>query len=440
MNILMVLTSHATLGSTGRKTGFYVSEAAHPWEIFTAAGHTVDVVSVAGGVPPRDGEDPSDAAQRRFLATLGATPSVADVDGSGYDAIFFAGGHGTMWDFPDNPDLARLAREIYEGGGVVAAVCHGPSALAGVTLSDGTPLVAGKRVAAFTNAEEEAVGLTSEVPFLLADRLVSEGATHVPGPDFGAQVVTDGRLVTGQNPASARGVAEAVVSALSWVSLGGMRAYVARPRVPGSYPGVVVAHQLFGVTADIREAADRIAALGYVAIAPDFYHRAEPGVELAADDAGRERGFALMNTLTREGVLADVRAAMDYLGTVRPVGMLGLSMGGHLAYYAATQVDLAVTVVLYAGWLTGTDISVSRPSPTLDLTSGIKGRLLYLVGSDDHVITAEQRQRIADRLEADRIDHQVIVYAGAPHAFLSMDLPAAEEAWKTIEEALAASL
>ncbi|MFI6319238.1 dienelactone hydrolase family protein [Nonomuraea sp. NPDC050556] len=445
MNILMVLTSHATLGSTGRRTGFYVSEAAHPWEIFTAAGHQVDVASVAGGVPPRDGEDPSDAAQRRFLDALGATPSVADVDASAYDAIFFAGGHGTMWDFPDNPHLARLTREVYEGGGVVAAVCHGPSALAGVTLSDGTPLVAGKRVSAFTNAEEEAVGLTAEVPFLLADRLVAEGATHVPGPDFGAQVVTDGRLVTGQNPASARGVAEAVVSTLSkaaeassWVDLGGMRAYVARPRVPGSYPGVIVAHQLFGVTADIREAADRIAALGYVAIAPEFYHRAEPGVELAADDAGRERGFALMNTLTREGVLADVRAAMDYLGTARPVGMLGLSMGGHLAYYAATQVDLAVTVVLYAGWLTGTDIPVSRPSPTLELTGGIRGRLLYLVGSDDHVITAEQRQRIAARLEADGVDHEMIVYPGAAHAFLSTDVPAAEEAWKTIEEALGA--
>ncbi|RBQ15561.1 type 1 glutamine amidotransferase domain-containing protein [Spongiactinospora rosea] len=224
MRILMVLTSHDTLGSTGRKTGFYVSEAAHPWEIFTAAGHDVDVVSVAGGTPPRDGEDAADPIQRRFLDTLGVTPAAADADASAYDAIFFAGGHGTMWDFPDNPVLAGLTRDIYERDGVVGAVCHGPSALAGVTLSDGTPLVSGKRVAAFTNAEEKAVGLTEVVPFLLADRLVSEGATHVPGPDFAAQVVADDRLVTGQNPASAQGVAEAVVEALAKVSQGGVRA------------------------------------------------------------------------------------------------------------------------------------------------------------------------------------------------------------------------
>lgn len=218
MRILLTLTSHDSLGDTGRKTGFYVSEAAHPWEIFTAAGHKVDVMSVQGGTPPRDGEDPSDPVQRRFLGALGDDTLAPDaVDPSAYDAIFFAGGHGTMWDFPDHPALARLTREIYEGGGVVAAVCHGPAALVGVTLSDGSFLVDGKRVAAFTNAEEQAVGLTGVVPFLLADRLSAQGATHVPAADFTAQVVADGRLITGQNPASAQGVAEEVVRALSWV-------------------------------------------------------------------------------------------------------------------------------------------------------------------------------------------------------------------------------
>lgn len=222
--------------------------------------------------------------------------------------------------------------------------------------------------------------------------------------------------------------------------LNGMRAYVAKPQKPGSYPGVIVAHQLFGVTADIRETADRIAGLGFVAVAPDFYHRTQPGAELPADDAGRQRGFELMHTLTREGVLADVHAALDYLDTAQPYGMVGLSMGGHLAYYAATQLDLAVTVVLYAGWLTGTDIPVSRPEPTLELTGGIKGRLVYLVGADDHVITAEQRETIANRLAAEGVDHEVIVYPGAPHAFLSTDLPAAEQAWQAIEQALTRGL
>lgn len=214
--ILIALTSHGELGSTGRPTGFYVSEAAHPWEVFTAAGYEVDLVSVAGGEPPRDGTDLNDPAQRRFLesAAVTSTPRPDQVDPSRYDAILFAGGHGAMWDFPGNTGLAALARAIYADGGVVSAVCHGPAGLVGLTLEDGTALVAGRRVAAFTNEEEAAVGLTDVVPFSLADRLSELGATHVPGPDWQPQVIRDGRLVTGQNPQSAHRVAEEVLAAL----------------------------------------------------------------------------------------------------------------------------------------------------------------------------------------------------------------------------------
>ena len=210
---LIALTSHSELGRTGRSTGYYVGEAAEPWEVFRAAGYDVDLVSVAGGEPPVDGRDQNDSTQNDFLATAGVTdtPKAADVDPDGYDVILFAGGHGTMWDFPDDPDLARIARSVYERGGVVAAVCHGPSALVNLTLTDGSRLVAGKRVAGFTNSEEAAVGLTDEVPFLLADKLGEAGAQHVPAPDFTEHVVVDGRLVTGQNPQSARAVADAVV-------------------------------------------------------------------------------------------------------------------------------------------------------------------------------------------------------------------------------------
>ncbi|MEV1146895.1 type 1 glutamine amidotransferase domain-containing protein [Micromonospora sp. NPDC049799] len=213
---LIALTSHRQLGNTGRETGFYVGEAAEPWEVFRAAGWDVDLVSVAGGQPPLDGRDENDETQNDFLATAGVenTPKAAEVDPSGYDVVVFAGGHGTMWDFPDNPDLARIAASIYERGGVVAAVCHGPSALVNLKLSDGSHLVAGKRVAGFTNDEENAVGLSDDVPFLLADKLTEAGATHVPAPNFTEQVVTDGRLVTGQNPQSARAMAEAVVKAV----------------------------------------------------------------------------------------------------------------------------------------------------------------------------------------------------------------------------------
>ncbi|MFT4215948.1 MAG: type 1 glutamine amidotransferase domain-containing protein [Micropruina sp.] len=202
-----------------RPTGYYIGEAAEPWRVFTDAGYAVDVASVAGGTPPEDGRNEDDATQRAFLndphiaAQLRNTPSLAEVSPDDYDVVFFVGGHGTMWDFPTSPDVARVGRAVYEAGGVVAAVCHGPAALVTITLANGQPLVAGKRVTSFTNSEEAAVGLTHVVPFLLADALTDKGATHIPGPDFTENVVADGRLVTGQNPQSATGVARAALSA-----------------------------------------------------------------------------------------------------------------------------------------------------------------------------------------------------------------------------------
>ncbi|NUP65411.1 MAG: type 1 glutamine amidotransferase domain-containing protein [Nonomuraea sp.] len=214
--ILIVLTSHDDLGGVER-TGYYVPEAAHPWEVFRKAGHEVEVASVAGGEPPRDGYDPDDPVQAAFLAAglHRDTARLADVDPAAYDAVLYAGGHGTMWDFPADPDVARVGRDVYERGGVVAAVCHGPAALVGLTLSDGAHLVAGRRVAAFTNSEENKRGVAGVVPFLLADALVERGAVHEPGPDWQPHVVVDGRLVTGQNPASATPLAERVTELLA---------------------------------------------------------------------------------------------------------------------------------------------------------------------------------------------------------------------------------
>jgi putative intracellular protease/amidase len=213
--VLLALTSHDDLGGL-RTTGFYVPEAAHPWRVFRNAGFAVDLVSVDGGRPPMDGFDADDRTQREFvnLPELGTTRRAAEVDAVGYDAILYVGGHGTMWDFPGDEGLARLGRDIYEAGGVVAAVCHGPSALVNLTLTDGTSLVEGKEVSAFTNTEEEAVGLAGVVPFLLQSALEERGAKHVGAPDFEPQVSVSERLVTGQNPASATKVAEEVVRLL----------------------------------------------------------------------------------------------------------------------------------------------------------------------------------------------------------------------------------
>lgn len=218
---LIVLTSHDRLGATGKPTGAYLPEITHVYSQLARADIPVDFVSPQGGRIPLDGVDGRDADSAAFLADgaavarLHASLGPDQVDPARYGAIFYAGGHGTMWDLPDDAGLARIAAAIYEAGGVVAAVCHGPAGLVNVRLTDGSYLVAGHDVAAFTDDEERAVGLAEVVPFLLASTLAARGARHRPAPNFAANVVSSARLITGQNPASARGVGAALVAALA---------------------------------------------------------------------------------------------------------------------------------------------------------------------------------------------------------------------------------
>lgn len=216
--ILIATTSHDRKGVTGQRTGAYLPEIAHPFAVFARAGFAVHFASVKGGAIPLDGVEDADAASRTFLAEhrqqLDASLAAREVNPRAYDAIFFAGGHGAMWDLPDDAAFQRIAADIYDAGGVVAAVCHGPAALVNVKLSNGNYLVADKAVSAFTNDEERAVQLETVVPFLLANRLVERGARHEAAPNWQANVVVSERLVTGQNPASATGVAEAVIAVL----------------------------------------------------------------------------------------------------------------------------------------------------------------------------------------------------------------------------------
>ncbi len=218
--ILLAVSSHDRLGETGRTTGYSVSEAAHPYYVFTAAGHEVDFVSVRGGEPPAvvfEGEedDPqivSFLADEAVKAKLAATRPAAQVSPEDYAAIFYVGGHGAMWDFPESPDLARIAIGVYQRGGVVSAVCHGPAALVNLRLPDGSLLVDGRRISSFTNEEEQTLGLVEVMPFLLEDRLKERGAVHTKSGPYAAHTENDRRVVTGQNPASAAPVAELVVA------------------------------------------------------------------------------------------------------------------------------------------------------------------------------------------------------------------------------------
>ncbi|MBD2520708.1 type 1 glutamine amidotransferase domain-containing protein [Nostoc sp. FACHB-973] len=223
--VLIVLTSHDQLGNTGKPTGFYLPEVSHPVGVFNRAGFTVSYLSPQGGKAPMIGVDLNDPINKAFLenpenvAQVENTLRPEQIDPAQFDAIFYAGGHGTMWDFPNNPEIAKIAATIYEQGGVVGAVCHGPAGLVNLTLSDGTYLVAGKKVSCFTDEEEAAVGLSEVVPFLLAPKLIEQGATHTKAANFQKHVVVSDRLVTGQNPASATGVAEQMVKLLSLVAV-----------------------------------------------------------------------------------------------------------------------------------------------------------------------------------------------------------------------------
>ena len=224
MNILIVLTSHAKLGNTDRKTGFWLEELAAPYWILRDAGATLTLASPAGGRAPIDPASEAPEAQtdstRRFKADTAAmtalsnTLRLVDVEAAHFDAVFYAGGHGPLWDLVDNPASIRLIEQMAAADKPLALVCHAPAVLRFAKGPDGRSLVAGKEVTGFTNAEEAAAGLTDVVPFLLQDVLQEAGARFSKQPPFEPHVVTDGSLVTGQNPASSAGAARRLLALL----------------------------------------------------------------------------------------------------------------------------------------------------------------------------------------------------------------------------------
>ncbi|MDY7523291.1 type 1 glutamine amidotransferase domain-containing protein [Sphingomonas sp. 10B4] len=225
MKILMVLTSHDQLGDTGKKTGFWLEELAAPYYVFKDAGAEITLASPAGGKPPLDPKsnepDSQTDATRRFEADATATAQLADtvrldsVDQADYDTVFYPGGHGPLWDLAEDATSIGLIEAFVAANRPVALVCHAPGALRRVKAADGTPLVQGKRVTGFTNGEEEAVGLTKIVPFLVEDELIALGGKYEKTSDWGVHVVQDGLLITGQNPASSAAAAHKLLDALA---------------------------------------------------------------------------------------------------------------------------------------------------------------------------------------------------------------------------------
>ena len=224
MKILMVLTSHDQLGNTGKKTGFWLEEFAAPYYVFKDAGVEITVASPKGGQPPLDpkSDEPefqtaagdrfkSDPAAQKVLAN---SHLLSEMSEKNFDAVFYPGGHGPMWDLTNDKDSIGLIERTHAAGKPVAMVCHAPGALRYVKGPDGQPLVKGKKVTGFTNTEEEAVQLTKIVPFLVEDALKENGGIFSKGPDWQSYVLVDGHLITGQNPASSKAGAEKLLEVL----------------------------------------------------------------------------------------------------------------------------------------------------------------------------------------------------------------------------------
>lgn len=224
MKILMVLTSHDQMGDTGHKTGFWLEEFTSPYYVFKDAGADITLASPQGGQPPVDpnseAEDALTESTRRFQEdahakeSLASTKQLADVDMNDFDAIFYPGGHGPLWDLVNDQKSIALIKTAYEQDKVIGAVCHAPAVFKNVEVKPGQNIVGGREVTGFSNSEEEAAGLSDVVPFLLEDMLKQNTASYTRGDDWAPHIVVDGKLITGQNPASSEGAAKAVIQAL----------------------------------------------------------------------------------------------------------------------------------------------------------------------------------------------------------------------------------
>jgi len=224
MKVLLVLTSHDQLGNTGKKTGFWLEELAAPYYAFKDAGAEMTLASPKGGQPPLDPKSDEPDFQtdltRRFNADEAAKARLANtvrldsVNQADYDTVFYPGGHGPMWDLAEDRNSIRLIESFIAAGKTIALVCHAPGVLHRVKNPDGTPFVAGRQLTGFTNGEEEGVGLTKVVPFLVEDELLSLGAIFSKVKDWGVHTVSDGQLITGQNPASSGPAARVLIDAL----------------------------------------------------------------------------------------------------------------------------------------------------------------------------------------------------------------------------------
>jgi len=224
MSVLIVLTSHSDLGNTGEKTGFWIEEFAAPYYVLADAGAQLTIASPKGGQPPVDPRSEAPEAQTastkrlysdyELIDKLAHTLKLSDVNEADYDAVFYPGGHGPLWDLATDAQSIALIENFYKHNKPVTFVCHAPAALVNVKAPNGEPLVKGKGVTGFSNSEEEAVKLTKVVPFLLEDEMKKLGGHYSSGPDWGVYVKKDGLLITGQNPASSAAAAEALLEVL----------------------------------------------------------------------------------------------------------------------------------------------------------------------------------------------------------------------------------
>lgn len=424
--ILMIVTSNARMGDTGKPTGLWAEELAVPYYALVDAGAEVSFASPAGGPAPIDpgsvkAQGENDAVVERFLADaalqsrIATTPKASTCDGAQFDAVFFPGGHGTMWDLPVDAGVARAVERAFAAGKLIASVCHGAAGLVAAMRPDGQPIVKGLRVNSFTNAEEVAVGLEKVVPFMLETRLRELGGRFEGAANWQPFAIHDGQLITGQNPQSSLLVAEALLNALPIEETklsyrAGGRTYLGRlvrTERETIRAAVVLLPDWRGLSPLARDHAKHLADLGCTVAIADLYgdgfnptHPDQVGPMVQQLLAHRHEGVAAL--------AACVDALKDKVPAGTPVFCLGFSAGGVAALdYGRSGAEIAGIIVC----------SALLKTAAAGMETHIPAPVLVLQGTQDQVSPMEVIDAVVTEMDAAANDVRFLLFSQTHHAF-----------------------
>ncbi len=422
--IVFIVTSHDSMGDTGKSTGYNYAEVSHPWKVLYDAGYEIDFVSPKGGKAPahrvllEDSINLSLYENKQYQDKLAHTFKPNEVKASDYIAIYFAGGHGGMWDFPENQSLAKLTSEIYENGGIVGAVCHGPAGIVNVKLNNGKYLVDGEKINSFTNDEEYSMNMENTVPFLLETQLKAHGAIFEKSGIKQKHIAIDDRIITGQNPASATGVGIAMKEKLANLKQNQMHKFLPKN---SNGKAILIGPEIFGQTEEMKTFSQKLSDLGYLTITLDFYQNSEKK-SFPYTNEGRDEGLAKFKSLDKDTQISYIKQIIQKLKSDHPeiqsFGYLGFSSGAYLGYWAATEIpELEAVALVSPGWIADNDFPLSKPAAPILFSKNINGSLLLITGDKDKLISEATVKQAKQALENNNIPNEFLVYPNTKHGF-----------------------